>query len=452
MIVMGERRFRAATMAGLATMPCVVMEGEISAGELLGSSSSRTSCGGPQPGRAGAGLPAVDGRQRLVVSQLARELAVDQGGVEPGAGGARAAPPGPRRGRAGRARPDRGLRRFQSLPIRGPGRNIDRPCADGMRRAEVDRGSPPGRVAVEQPRAAEGQGVESETTEDLGLDPYAARAIGDRRQPSGCRRCRACSRPWPMPRPGWGQAGGQGRGGLIGRGPARSKDDPAATPLLIVPGRPSVRRRARQAHRLGQARERGRRPGRGDFGRGPVSGDLGQRRVEVVGPLSLGSAGTTSPSPRRRRRRPRSPRSSRRRRPHRPAGGESGPPQVDHLDHRGAGDGGPRGEGVRARGHYTLGPAGHRQAIPCPGRRLGRTGRDGWPSGGRLHLRGWGCPASGKYRPGRGYPLSDMTGMGAADPGVSDAWGGHMTHFLICHVDDIRPSSPRVASTHPEPG
>ena len=43
-IIIGERRWRAAVQAGLPTMSCVVHDGSVDPGELLALHSSRTPC------------------------------------------------------------------------------------------------------------------------------------------------------------------------------------------------------------------------------------------------------------------------------------------------------------------------------------------------------------------------------------------------------------------------
>ena len=82
MIIMGERRFRASMMAGLATIPCIVMDGEISEGELLGlqlvENLLREDLRPIEQARAYRQLMDANGWS---VSQLARELAIDQGGA-----------------------------------------------------------------------------------------------------------------------------------------------------------------------------------------------------------------------------------------------------------------------------------------------------------------------------------------------------------------------------------
>lgn len=81
-IVCGERRWRAAGLAGLATMQCVVMEAPASAAELLGlqviENMLREDLRPIEQARAYRQL--MDGHG-WTVAQLARELAVDHSGV-----------------------------------------------------------------------------------------------------------------------------------------------------------------------------------------------------------------------------------------------------------------------------------------------------------------------------------------------------------------------------------
>ena len=63
----GERRWRAAQLAGLPTLTCVIVDGADRPGRAAGRPARRERpARGPQAGRAGPGLPAADGRQRLV--------------------------------------------------------------------------------------------------------------------------------------------------------------------------------------------------------------------------------------------------------------------------------------------------------------------------------------------------------------------------------------------------
>jgi ParB family chromosome partitioning protein len=81
-IVCGERRWRAARMAGLATLQCVVMEGPITPADLLGlqlvENLLREDLRPIEQARA---FRSMMERNGWTVSHLARELAVDQGGV-----------------------------------------------------------------------------------------------------------------------------------------------------------------------------------------------------------------------------------------------------------------------------------------------------------------------------------------------------------------------------------
>jgi ParB family transcriptional regulator, chromosome partitioning protein len=81
-IVCGERRWRAARMAGLATLQCVVMEGPITPADLLGlqlvENPLREDLRPIEQARA---FRSMMERNGWTVSHLARELAVDQGGV-----------------------------------------------------------------------------------------------------------------------------------------------------------------------------------------------------------------------------------------------------------------------------------------------------------------------------------------------------------------------------------
>ena len=66
-IVCGERRWRAARMAGLPTLTCVIVEAPIDRGRAAGHAARRERpARGPAPDRAGQGLPVAHGPQRLV--------------------------------------------------------------------------------------------------------------------------------------------------------------------------------------------------------------------------------------------------------------------------------------------------------------------------------------------------------------------------------------------------
>jgi ParB family chromosome partitioning protein len=81
-IVCGERRWRAAELAGMTTMSCVIMEGPVTAGELLAiqvvENALREDLRPIEQARAFRALMSLNGWS---THQVARELAVDQSSV-----------------------------------------------------------------------------------------------------------------------------------------------------------------------------------------------------------------------------------------------------------------------------------------------------------------------------------------------------------------------------------
>ena len=104
-IVCGERRWRAAGMAGLTTMSCVIVEGPIYAGRAARRSSSSRTCVREdlQPIEQAKAFRAADGPQRLVDAR--RRPRAGGRPVERGPGPGAPRPPGGRPGAGGAGRP-----------------------------------------------------------------------------------------------------------------------------------------------------------------------------------------------------------------------------------------------------------------------------------------------------------------------------------------------------------
>ncbi len=147
MILIGERRWRAAKLAGLPTVSAVVVEGTIDPAELLAIQLIENCLREDlKPIEQAKAFKALMERNGWTVRQVAQELAIDHFERGPDGGPAQATGANPGLGRVGRNCPTDCLRDLQD---RGPGRASGsgegrrrRPAEEGRRRAAREQAGP----------------------------------------------------------------------------------------------------------------------------------------------------------------------------------------------------------------------------------------------------------------------------------------------------------------------